>query len=209
MCASYGLEIKDSDLPTLDSRLATPDLLAWLDGRGTVKIGTTRSLERGPFAPVITSTGLEMSWWWLWVRGAPSKLTAFNATLEKLASSNLWAEPFDTGRVLIPASYYFESANVPGVTGRHRFWIPGAPLFAIAGITSPIEKPDYPPLSMAMVTRAPVPATAGVHDRMPLVIPSSFYSTWLDPERAGDDELRAEALAASEEVVGQLVHERV
>lgn len=207
MCASYGLEIKERDLPTADERLATPELLAWLAANGPARIGTTRSVERGPFAPVISPTGFELSWWWLWSRGAPAKLTAFNARADKLTESPLWREPFRSGRVLIPVSHYFESANQPGASGRHRFWLPEAPLFAIAGITAPIGRPGYPATSMAMVTREPTPDAATVHDRMPLVLPASFFDAWLDPDREGDDVLRAEALAASDAIVGRLRHE--
>ena len=48
---------------------------------------------------------------------------------------------------------------------------------------------------------------AEIHNRMPLVIPEDFYDAWLDPERAGDGELRTAALEASETIAQQLVYE--
>lgn len=210
MCASYGLQmVPDDDDVLVDERLADDDLVAWLEQHLVARLGTTRSLEKGPFSPLITTAGMELAWWWLWTGGAPTKQMAFNARAEQLTDSRLWREPFRAHRVLIPVSYYFEMANVPGVTGRYQFSIPRRPLFAIAGIASPIGLDGYPRLSFAMVTRPPTPEAGEVHDRMPLLLPPSFYDDWLDPANAGDDALRVAALAASDEIVGELVREAV
>jgi len=191
----------------VDQRLLPLDLAAWLDARDSETFGTTRSAAAGPFSPLITAAGWELSWWWFWEHGAPAKdKTVFNAKRENL-TRGLWREPFDTRRVLIPASYYFERANQPGVTGRYRFFLPGEPVFAIAGISAVIDGAPVPSC-FAMVTRAPTDAAAKVHNRMPLSIPPSFYNTWLDPERRGGADLSLEALAASEEIVRQFVYER-
>ena len=192
-----------------DVRLANPDLVEWLEQHRVATLGTTRSLEKGPSSPLITAAGMELAWWWLWTRGAPAKQTAFNARSENLVGSPLWREPFRSGRVLIPASYYFEMANVPGAVGRFRFEIPGLAMFAIAGIASPIGLDGYPRLSFAMVTREPTADTALVHDRMPLLIPPSMYDEWLDPERPGDDALVRSTVTASEELARQLTHVKV
>jgi len=38
---------------------------------------------------------------------------------------------------------------------------------------------------------------------------TDFYDDWLDPERAGDDELRAETPASSEDLVREFEDDRV
>ncbi len=172
-----------------------------------MKLGISK--HTGPFSPIITAPGQwELSWWWFWEHGAPVKgRTVFNARLDHIRRG-LWAEPFDTRRVLIPVSYYFETSNVEGPNKgkRFRFSLPGEPTFAIAGISALIEGAPVPSC-FAMVTREPTVAARVVHNRMPLSLPPSFYDTWLDPGRRGDDELRDEALTASEEIVQQLVYE--
>lgn len=203
MCASYGLEVVN-DYSGLDERLASADLLEWLAARTPAKLGITR---RGgfPLSPIITAAGFEDAWWWLWVRGAPAKLTAFNARSEKLVESALWREPFRSRRILIPASHYFERANQPRVTGQFRFRHPVLPLFAIAGISAPTGLDAGPSTSFAMVTRPPATPGASIHDRMPLLIPADFQQTWLDPATVADRDLVAAAVAASEEMSEQLV----
>lgn len=52
----------------------------------------------------------------------------------------------------------------------------------------------------ALVTRDAVAQAATVHPRMPLVLPWELHDEWLDPTLAGDGELLAEALSASEEL---------
>ena len=205
MCASYGLQVVD-DFTSLDERLATPDLVDWLRARAGQDFGTTRKDGR-PLSPIITAAGVEDAWWWLWVKGAPAKATAFNARSERLTESPLWRGPFRSRRVLIPATHYFERANQPGVKGRFRFSHPEAALLTIAGIAAPTAPDAGPATSFAMVTRAPAAPGAGIHDRMPLIVPRAFQLEWLDPERRGDQGLIEAAVAASEELSAQLVVE--
>jgi len=205
MCASYGLDGRT--FKRKRDRLEAEDALfdQWLAERGgVVKLGTTRG-DQGPFSPIFTAWGFEQSWWWLWVSGAPAKFRAYNARDDKLAESKAWSGPFTRRRVIIPASYYFETANVPGVKGRFRFSIPDDPSLLIAGISTPIAGKPVPS-SFAMVTRPPTARAGEVHDRMPLVLPESFLDEWLDPDRPGDQGLVDEALAASETVAEQLTY---
>lgn len=208
MCASYGLEIKDTDLPTLDERLVTPDLIRWLKQNAPTTIRPTGPKARN-YAPIITPTGVESSWWGMWVGAAPGKFSTINATVERL-TTGLWKRPYAQHRVLIPASRYFEYRAEGGPKKqRYAFHLPDDRPFAFAGIAAPMIRDELdgiplPSSSYALITREPTEYAAEIHNRMPLVLPPSFYDDWLDPERAGDDELRAEALAASEEIVGEL-----
>jgi len=211
VCASYGLGGQGQPVYLRGLDLFPEEAVSlfesWLEERGgEARLGTTRG-PKGPFSPVFGPDGFEESWWWLWVGGAPAKGMSYNARSEKLVESRQWRPAFQR-RIIIPASHYFETANVPAMRGRFRFTNPDGTVLFIAGVSSLIR--DQPvPSSFAMVTREPTQGAAQVHDRMPLVVPASFVQTWLDPDRAGDEELRAEALQASDEVVGGLVYERV
>jgi len=207
MCASYGLEVVN-DYRGLDERLATDDLVEWLAARMPGDFGTTRTAGR-PLSPIVTADGFEDAWWWLWVRGAPAKLTAFNARSEKLLDSPLWRGPFRQRRVLIPATHYFERANQPGVRGRFRFRHPDLPLLTIAGIAAPTGLSVGPATSFAMVTRGPAAPGAGIHDRMPLLVPVAFQRTWLDPATPVNRGLVEAAVAASQDLSESLTVEPV
>lgn len=215
MCASYGLEIKGSDLPTANDRLVTAELVAWMRDNAGATIRPTGPKARN-LNPIVTPAGFEESWWGMWDKGAPMKY-GINATAEKLTRWP-WGTAFASGRVLVPMSEYYEYRPEGGRNVRYAFHVDGAPLFAIAGIAAPLnppppaelslfddETPAYPASSYALVTREPTDAAREIHDRMLLLLPPSFYDDWLDPGNAGDDTLRAAALAASDEIVEQLV----
>lgn len=60
-------------------------------------------------------------------------------------------------------------------------------------------------LTYALVTRDAVEQAATVHPRMPLVLPRELHDDWLDPSLAGDGELLAEVIMASEELSREMV----
>ena len=202
MCASYGLgggpygrEIP-MDLPPLDEREVGEDLARWAaDQRNTARI-TGKNARN--FNPLIRDTGsgreLHYGWWWLWVGGAPAKFSAFNSRDDAL--TRRWRGAFQT-RALLPATWYIEK--------KQHFALDGE-LFAIAAITATAEEADGNPItSYSMVTRHGVGDAEHVlsdrgEARMPLILPREFHDVWLDPERAGDATLVADAVAASEEI---------
>ena len=102
--------------------------------------------------------------------------------------------PFRSHRALLPATWYIEKGA--------RFELPDAGLFGIAAIYA--YDPENELLSYSLVTRPAIAASATVHDRMPLILPSETYAEWLDPERDGDQELIDQAIEASDGVVQEL-----
>jgi putative SOS response-associated peptidase YedK len=214
MCASYGLQI-DGTEESFDERLASPDLADWMRENAGATVRPTGVRARNT-SPIVSADGFELAWWGMWEDGAPSKRSTINAKVENLRRAPLWRAPYAHGRILVPVSEYYEYQHAPTPKRtRVTFRVPGVPLFAIAGIASPIPEPETAPTlfgdeetgprsSFAIITRAPTEAAAEVHDRMPLVLPPSFYDDWLDPGNAGDDSLRASALAASDELAERL-----
>ncbi|MGV0870535.1 SOS response-associated peptidase family protein [Corynebacterium kalidii] len=86
-----------------------------------------------------------------------------------------------------------------------RFAQPSGEAFGIASITTTAHRGDDEMLTYALVTRDAVADAATVHPRMPLVLPAELHDDWLDPTLAGDGDLLAEALAASEELSRSMV----
>jgi len=221
MCASYGIDFG------IYGRGVRPDLAPLSTPSGRVrfeqwgaetdgKANTTRRSRHGVnLNPIILQRDgtrvLEFAWWWFHVAGQPAPYTAFNSRDDTLLEK--WRSGLRQ-RALLPATWYSE--------GGKRWVLPGGELFGIAAITAPRSlggaldgvdglrgEADREGISYSMVTRAGVGEAAGVlssrgESRMPLVLPREMHDAWLDPERAGDAALVAQAVRASEEISREL-----
>jgi len=157
-------------------------------------------------SPISTPASPRLAWWGLWVGTTPGKFSTINATVERL-TSGLWAQPFARRRCLVPATHYYEFRDEGGARKqRYAFRLPDGSPFFFAGVAAPAYHAAAD-LSYALVTRPPTDRAAQIHNRMPMLLPESFLATWLDPDRPGTDDLRADALAASQEIVEQIVYE--
>ncbi|MDK8534823.1 SOS response-associated peptidase family protein [Corynebacterium propinquum] len=200
MCATYGLE-PTMELPNYEP-LFQPEsqqlLEQWMDQRSSTAKITGRKARN--LNPLITAPEgkrqLDLAWWWLHVGDEPAQFSAFNARDDKLLHSRVWKKPFAQQRGLAPAHWYIEKGQ--------SFELPDTQGFAIATIVATSHQPDGDLLSYALVTRDAVAEAATVHPRMPLLLPEELHDDWLDPNVDGDDELLAEALAASESLSQQV-----
>lgn len=200
MCATYGLE-PTMELPNYEP-LFQPEsqqlLEQWMDQRsGTAKITGRKARNLNPLITAPEGKRqLDLAWWWLHLGNEPAQFSAFNARDDKLLHSRVWKKPFAQHRGLAPAHWYIEKGQ--------RFELPGTQGFAIATIVATSHQPEGDLLSYALVTRDAVAEAATVHPRMPLLLPEELHDDWLDPNLHGDEELLAEALAASESLSRQV-----
>jgi putative SOS response-associated peptidase YedK len=126
--------------------------------------------------------------WSLEARGSrtsSSRLSTFNARVETLATSPLFAPLLTTRRAVVLADGYYEwRANRDG--SKTPVWVfrrDGA-LMTFAALWDRRFANDAPPLSsVTIVTREPVAALAPVHDRMPAILPAEVAESWLAAER--------------------------
>lgn len=172
----------------------------WIEQcHGTAKITGKEAVNLNPLITADNSgrRELHLAWWWIHVGGAPAKFSAFNARDDKLLSSRVWKGPFREHRALAPATWYIEKGE--------KFALPSGETVGIASIATTAHRGDDELLTYALVTRDAVAAAATVHPRMPLVLPSELHDDWLDPELAGDGDLLAEALSASEQLCRSMV----
>lgn len=194
MCATYGLQ-SFFDLQPMDERDNRLLLEQWIEQRaGTAKITGKEAVNLNPLitADEDGHRELNLARWWIHVGNEPAKFSAFNARDDKLLSSRVWKGPFREHRALAPATWYVEKGK--------RFALPGGKVLGIASITTTAYRDDEEMLTYALVTRDAVAQAATVHPRMPLVLPRELHDDWLDPGLAGDGELLAEAVSASEEL---------
>lgn len=120
-----------------------------------------------------------------WARDPRIGARMINARAETLATSTAYAPSFATRRCLVPADGWYEWTRLPGGgagSGRGGarqayFLTPrdGSPL-AFAGLWTRAGEL----LSCTIVTMAATGALAGVHDRMPFVLPPAWWERWLD-----------------------------
>lgn len=120
--------------------------------------------------------------WAKQLKGSPQPI---NARLETVATSRMFAPSFATKRCLLPADGFYEWQDRGKGARKQPFLLAdpdGAPL-AFAGIWSSWRDPQHPdadPLfSAAIVTTKARGEMTTIHDRMPLMLPTTLRQDWL------------------------------
>jgi len=128
-----------------------------------------------------------------WWKDAKLPRLTLNARSEEAAIKPMWRHAYARNRCLLPALGWYEWREVEEVdqsTGEvrarkqpyfiHRL---DSKPFAFAGLLSNRSPSSNAPpeLSCAILTRAAAPGLSQVHDRMPVVLPQSLHSAWIDP----------------------------
>lgn len=123
-----------------------------------------------------------------------------NARAESLAQKPAFRTAFRHKRCLVPMDGWFEwqtqTQTQVGTRAQKVAKIPyfmtprdGSRLY-VAGLWSVWHQPDGAPLlSCSVVTVDSAAHLTEVHDRMPLVLPSDRWASWLDPDRPADPQL--------------------
>lgn len=122
-------------------------------------------------ALVIGRDGARLARWGLVPAGGGRPL--INARAETLTTRPTFRRLLRS-RVLIPATAWWEWRKTPGIRKRTRMRIAasGAGVFAFAGLLDGDR--------FTVVTCAAVPAIAGIHERMSLVLRAEGEALWLD-----------------------------
>lgn len=138
------------------------------------------------------------------------KYPTFNARSEGVATSSAFRASLQGKRALIPADGYYEWHTVGKRKTPYFIHSDEGPI-AFAGLYSwwrDRTKADDDParwvLTATIMTADATGGLADIHDRIPVMLPPEFWSTWLDPERKGDQSLVDQAVAASRPMVPEL-----
>jgi putative SOS response-associated peptidase YedK len=156
---------------TPDYNVAPTDLVPIVRVAGTGRIAG----QSGPG----TGRGLAVARWGLLphrVRDPRAGARMINARAETVATSRAYAESFARRRCLVPADGWYEWLRGP--TGRKQAYFmtrPDGGVLAFAGVWTPWGDR----LTCSIITTAAVGHLAGVHDRMPLVLPPGRWDGWL------------------------------
>ncbi len=139
---------------------------------------------------------LEMLKWGLvpsWADDPEIGARMINARSETAAEKPSFRSAFRRRRCLIAADGFYEWKRENGGKQPYYFHMQEGRPFAFAGLWESWEKGGHGALrSCAILTTRANSVLDGIHDRMPVILPSESYDAWLDPD--ADREELAELL---------------
>jgi putative SOS response-associated peptidase YedK len=137
-----------------------------------------------------------------------------NARSETAAGRPAFREAFAASRCLIPADGFYEWRRAGARREAFHIRRPDRSVFCFAGLILRVAAPDGAPEreGCVILTTEPNALVAGIHDRMPVILPPDAYGAWLDPllrdPRRLEEWLRPAPAAALEAVaVGPWVND--
>ena len=107
---------------------------------------------------------------------------------------------FPVGRCLVPASHFYEFTGTGSPKTKWRFTRAGEDWFCFAGLWRPL--PDRSSGAFTILTTAPGPDVAPIHDRQVVVLDRADWLAWLDVTRPEAELLKS--LPADSLVVEQV-----
>ena len=127
-----------------------------------------------------------------WVKDPNDFPTIINARAETAAEKPSFRAAMKHGRVLVPASGFYEWQSKGKGEPKQPFFVrPRAGgLVAFGGLAERWQGPNgEETVSAAIVTTGPNGTFGALHDRMPLVVPSAACDAWLDARRTHPEEV--------------------
>lgn len=197
MCASYGLDPRFTDAELLAEADAeiVDDLRDWARRNDGETLRPTGRNLRNLNPLVVAQDGepaLESAWWGFLVDGQPSKFPSINTRSERLQDRPGRMRT----RAIVPATAWFEMRKPERVW--YEFMLAAGTVFGMAAVTQRGRTPDGEWVTCYSIVMAPAPDhLAGIHDRMPVLIPPAMSREWLSSD--ADRELIDEAVLASAE----------
>lgn len=106
-----------------------------------------------------------------------------NARSESVSEKPMFRDAFERRRCLVPADGFYEWSRPEGGSAKHPYWLhPTAPGVLSFGAIWETSQPKGQPArhTLAILTTAANADLSGIHDRMPLLVPSGERDRWLD-----------------------------
>ena len=128
---------------------------------------------------------LEMFRWGLipsWADDPGIGARMINARSETAAEKPSFRSAFRRRRCLIAADGFYEWKRENGGKQPYYFHMQEGRPFAFAGLWESWDKGEVALRSCAILTTRANSVLEGIHDRMPVILPSGAYDLWLDPD---------------------------
>lgn len=119
--------------------------------------------------------------------GQPGGTPMFNARSETAASKVMFKDGMAQRRCIIPASHYFEWEK----RGKERIKYAIAPEGSHTIYMAGIYRKEGNRAACTILTRAPAPEIAFIHNRMPVILPAEAIADWLNIRYDAQDVLRS------------------
>ena len=125
-----------------------------------------------------------------WAKDPKIGARMINARGETVAEKPSFRSAVKTRRCLIPADGFYEWVKTDGGKQPHYIHFADGRAFAFAGLWESWHKGGDEPLdTCTIITTTPNDIVAGLHDRMPVILPPEVFTEWLEPEPLAPDRL--------------------
>ena len=209
MCTRYYVELSPELRPIIEAARRSPlaEKMVHHLGRPAVREGEVRPTDIGA---VIATASRGTPGYFPMVWGFTSPVSGnplVNCRVETAGSKPLWKESWERRRCVIPASYYFEWEHLLSPSGakktgdKYAIQPAGQHVTWLAGLYR-IEE-GYP--HFTVLTRAPSPELARIHDRMPVILPSDAIRTWISPASSAETVKQIAAASLTNMVIERAV----
>ncbi len=189
MCGRFTLTTSPEQLQAVFSGLSVPEQI-----QPRFNIAPTQ-----PVAVVPNNGKFQLDYftWGLvpaWAKDPHISLRLINARAETLVEKPAFRSAFRRRRCLILADGFYEWRREPDSRSKTPMYIrlqDGQP-FAFGGIWENWQSPDGSNiLSCAIITTEPNSLMQTIHNRMPVILPETAYSVWLDTREPEVSELQS------------------
>ena len=190
MCTRYYMEMDPELRPIVEKAKGVSLTHKMIDKLGK-PLKTEGEIRPTDMVPVIApdSSGRRSVFPMVWGYTMPGlDRPVVNCRLETAPIKDVWKESWKSHRCVIPASWYYEWEHMTGADGKvktgRKYTIQpaGEHMTCLAGIYRFEEYRGLKYPVFAVLTREAVGTLAGIHDRMPLILPSSAIDEWTKPD---------------------------
>ncbi len=126
-----------------------------------------------------------------WAKDPVVGNSMINARAETLAQKPAYRGALQQRRCLIPADGFFEWQKQGRVKQPYFIRLRNDESFALAGLYEQWNRDGQTIDSCTIITTEPNALMAPIHQRMPVILPSSAYEAWLDPQLNTVDSLQS------------------
>lgn len=127
-----------------------------------------------------------------WAKDTKIGASCINARGDTVAEKPAFRSAFKRRRCLVPMMGFYEWKKTPAGKVPHYIHLMNSEVYAVAGLYEwwPGKDGAEPIETYTVITTEANDIVAGLHDRMPVILPEQHYAAWLDPKNEKTDELR-------------------